>query len=335
MIAIVGYSRLPRAERVTADEAEMVQQVVRAALREAGLAREQIGFYCSGSCDYAMGRPFSFVSAIDGIGPWPPVAESHVEMDGAWALQEAWTHLLMGHIDAAVVYAFGKSSLTDIETVANLQLDPYTLAPLGLGQTELAGLQAAALLASGRAEEADLAAVVARHRGGEVSALLAAPYTAAPLRAHDGPQRTDGAAAVVLAGAELARTLRDQPVWIRGIDHRIALHSPGMRDLSRAACVTASAEALGILRDPPPLAELHTPYSHQELILVEAMGLSGTITPSGGALVDDIPQVSGLIRIGEAAAALYAGAAERAVAHASEGPCLQHNLLCLLERGHG
>ena len=54
---------------------------------------DDIGFTCSGSTDYLAGTAFSFVSTLDGVGPWPPIQESHVEMDGAWALYEAWVKL--------------------------------------------------------------------------------------------------------------------------------------------------------------------------------------------------------------------------------------------------
>ena len=40
--------------------------------------------------------------------------ESHVEMDGAWALYEAWVRLQHGDVDTALVYAFGKSSPGDL-----------------------------------------------------------------------------------------------------------------------------------------------------------------------------------------------------------------------------
>jgi hypothetical protein len=42
---------------------------------------------------------------------------------------------------------------------------------------------------------------------------------------------------------------------------------------------------------------------------------------------------TGLIRIGEAAARIHDGSARRTVAHATSGPCLQHNLVCVLEAG--
>ena len=41
--------------------------------------------------------------------------------------------------------------------------------------------------------------------------------------------------------------------------------------------------------------------------------------------------VAGLTRLGEAAARILDGTARRAVAHATSGPCLQQNLVCVLE----
>ena len=40
---------------------------------------------------------------------------------------------------------------------------------------------------------------------------------------------------------------------------------------------------------------------------------------------------AGLIRLGEAASRIMDGSARRAVAHATSGPCLQQNLVCVLE----
>ena len=39
---------------------------------------------------------FSFLNAIDSIGAVPPINESHVEMDAAWALYEAYIKVLTG-----------------------------------------------------------------------------------------------------------------------------------------------------------------------------------------------------------------------------------------------
>ncbi|MCA9572851.1 MAG: lipid-transfer protein, partial [Myxococcales bacterium] len=129
-VHVAGIGQLPRVLADTSrDEAQMIYEVVRAALDDAGLDHDDVGFVCSGSSDYVMGKPFSFASAIEGAGLWPPKRESHVEMDGAWALYEAWVRLQHGDVDVAVVYAYGLSSRTDAEQVFDLQLDPYTVAP--------------------------------------------------------------------------------------------------------------------------------------------------------------------------------------------------------------
>src|SRR5262249_20727502 len=130
---------------------------------------------------------------------------SHVEMDGAFALYEAWVRLQHGDVDTALVYAFGKSSPGPLRELLALQLDPYMVAPLWPDTVSLAALQARLLLDAGRATERDLAGVVAGSRRaaldtpnaqlrGEpaVEALLAEPYLVSPLRRHDCPPIGDG-----------------------------------------------------------------------------------------------------------------------------------------------
>src|SRR6202046_2732861 len=123
-----------------------------------------VGFICAGSTDSLIGGPFSFVAALDAVGVWPPRAESHVEMDGAWALYEAWVLLQEGEIDAALVYCFGRSSPGDLTEIMSVQLDPYYLAPLWPDPTSLAALQAQAMIDAGMATEAAFAAVASRAR---------------------------------------------------------------------------------------------------------------------------------------------------------------------------
>src|ERR1035438_5938362 len=107
----------------------MLVPIFQEVLRSTGLAKGDIGFWCSGSSDYLAGRAFSFVQAVDAIGAFPPIMESHVEMDGAWALYEAWVKILTGDADVALAYGFGKSSAGELRRVLALQLDPYLLPP--------------------------------------------------------------------------------------------------------------------------------------------------------------------------------------------------------------
>jgi acetyl-CoA acetyltransferase len=346
-IAVVGFaeSRSVRREPVKND-VEMVMPVISEAIARSGIPRKRIDFTVSGSSDFLSGIPFSFVYGLDAVGAWPPISESHVEMDGAWALYEAWVRLQHGDMDSALVYAFGKSSTGDLLDELVMQLDPYYQAPLWPDPVSLAALQARAYLeATGRGER-DLAEVAARSRRNALSnpkaqvkgefdpeALLSQPYVASPLRKHDCPPISDGAAAVVLAAGDLARSLCKRPAWIRGIDHRIEAHALGARDLTRSPSAALAGERAGVHRGPIDLAELHAPFTHQELILRDALQLESgvAINPSGGALAANPVMVAGLSRIGHAAQALLDGKAGRVVAHATSGPCLQQNLVCVLE----
>jgi acetyl-CoA acetyltransferase len=336
-VAVVGYAKTSFAPVEATNDVELVMPVVAEVLAGLGLTIADIGFTCSGSTDYLAGVPFSFVGALDAVGAWPPIEESHVEMDGAWAMYEAWVRLQLGDIDTALVYCFGKSSLTKgLAELLCLQLDPYVTAPLWPDAVSLAALQARAGLDAGAFTEHDMAAVVARTRGSATSELGDEAYYVAPLRRRDCPPINDGAAAVVLAAGDGARRLSERPAWIRGIDHRIETHSLGARDLAVSPSTRNAGAAAGAVGDgarPVDLAELHAPFSHQELILRRALSLAEdvAINPSGGALAANPVMVAGLDRIGEAARRIWSGDANRVLAHATSGPCLQQNLVCVME----
>lgn len=350
-VAVVAFAQAPSVRREERrNEVEMLMPVVQEALGACRLTRADVDFFVSGSSDYLAGASFSFVHALDAIGAWPPIQESHVEMDGAWALYEAWVRLQHGDADTALVYAFGKSSPGPLRELLALQLDPYLVAPLWPDSISLAALQARLFLEAGGATEADLAAVVARSRAAAlanpnaqlrgkptIEELLAQPYLVSPLRRHDCPPISDGAAVAVLAAGDRARQLCRRPAWIAGIDHRIEPHALGARDLAVSASTALAAERAGVFDGPVDVAELHAPFSHQELILRRALRLDGAtgVNPSGGALAANPMMVAGLVRIGEAARCVMEGGAGRTVAHATSGPCLQQNLVCVLEGRDG
>ncbi|MFH9553373.1 thiolase domain-containing protein [Streptomyces sp. NPDC017435] len=341
-IAVVAFAQTD-VLRTTDDvsEVEMLMPVLHSVLDQTGLKTADIGFTCSGSSDYLAGRAFSFTLALDGVGAWPPVSESHVEMDGAWALYEAWTKLLTGDADTALVYSYGKSSPGSLRDVLTRQLDPYYVAPLWPDSVALAALQAQALIDAGATDENALAAIGARSRQDATANSHAqsrgpmpqGDYVVRPLRTGDCPPIGDAAAAVILAAGERARQLCERPAWIRGIDHRIEAHALGVRDLTDSPSARLAAEKAGAFERPVDTAELHAPFSAQEVVLRTALKLGDDVrvNPSGGALAANPMMAAGLIRIGEAAARIHRGESDRALAHATSGPCLQQNLVAVLE----
>ncbi len=315
-IAIVSFAQAPVRSGLQETETQTLYPVITKAIEQSGLDRKEIGFTCSGSADYLQGAPFAFVSNLEATGAWPPISESHVEMDGAWALYEAWVCL---------------------------QNDPYYLMPLWTDHVSLAALQARALLDSGKATEADLQSVVERARANAAGNPNAQPlddargdddaFVVEPLRVRDCAPVGDGAAAAILVAGDRARDVCERPAWIAGIDHRVDPHYPGVRDLTRSHSAAVAAQQAGVDKAPVEVAELHAAFSHEELILRDALGLDDSVevNPSGGALMANPMMSAGLIRIGEAFRQISEHGKHRTVAHATSGPCLQQNLVCVLE----
>ena len=341
-VAVVGFAHARHTESTfgTTNGVEMFAPVFAECYRQTGLDRTDIEFWCSGSSDYLAGRAFSFISAVDTIGAFPPICESHVEMDAAWAFFEAYLKIATGQADTALVYGFGKASAsTDLDSALALQLDPYTVAPLWPGRHHMAALQARAGIDAGKWSEGEMASVAARATGRDERELLAEPYVADPLRRHDCPPVTDGAGAIILASGDRARELVDTPAYVTGIEHIADSAEFGARDLTDSPSARAAAvRATRSTGERPDLggvtvAELHTQYTHQELLLRTALGIGDhvAVTPSGGSLLADPLFSAGLERIGYAANDVMEGRSERALAHATSGHLLQQNLICLLE----
>jgi hypothetical protein len=297
-VAILASAMFQTPAEPARNEIELLLPIISGVLGQVGLTQSDIDFTVSGSSDYLQGFPFAFVSGLDAVGAWPPIRESHLEMDGAFALYEAVHVLQDSDFDTALVYSFARPSRGELDRTLAIQLDPYTVAPLWPDARGLAGLQAQAMRDSGRYPE--VAEVPPTHVA-------------------------DGAVAVILAVGDRARELSDHPVWIRGIDHRIESPNFGSRDLTQSASTRIAAEHSGA--SDIDAAWLHVLYPHQELLLRDALGLTTqSVDAAAGPMM-----VGGLERIASAADGIRAGQAKRAVAHATSGACLQQNLVAVLE----
>jgi acetyl-CoA acetyltransferase len=343
-VAVVGFAQRQMEEFDGSPTCvELLVPLFAELYEQTGWTRHDIGFWCSGSSDYLAGRSFSFVQAVDAIGVIPPVNESHVEMDAAWALYEAWVKIQTGEVDTALVYGFGKSSAGVLRRTLALQLDPYSMTPLWPDTVSLAGIQARAGIDAGLWDERAMAEVVnrsltdaekneyaIRKGGSSVDELLARPVYADPLRKHDCAPVTDGAAAIVLAADDRARDVQDRPAWIAGIAHYVDSINLGTRDLTRSPSAHAAGAAVPLAG--VEVAELHAPFSHQELVLRSELGLGDdvAVNPSGGPLSGNPMFTGGLIRFGEAAKKVWSGEAAKVLGHATSGPALQQNLVCVM-----
>jgi len=360
-VAVVAFAQAPIVAR---DEhrmaTEMLYPQIRCALAACGVERSAIDYQVAGSADYIDGRPFGFVSALEVMGAWPPTQDLHLEMDAAFAAHYAWIRMQAGDCDTALVCGHGKVSEGEPRRILNLELDPYYQAPIGLDPVATAALQASAFMARTGTTDRRLAEVAARNRtagarnpDAQVRApatadeLARTPWVVEPLRTGYVPPLGESAVCLVLAAEGKAEQMCDRPAWIHGTDQRIELQTLGARDLSRSPSARLAAEralAMAAVRSAAEvdLVELSAATPVEELILCEALDIetapsSPTVNPSGGPLVGHPLMMTGLIRLGEAFRQLAGQAGEhavagarRAIAHATNGHCLQQNLFWVL-----
>ena len=261
-VAVVGFAHAPHVRRTdgTTNGVEMLMPCFASIYAELGLQQTDIGFWCSGSSDYLAGRAFSFISAIDSIGAVPPINESHVEMDAAWALYEAYIKIAdrRGRHRAGLwirqVVAPGScagSSPCRPTPTPSRRCGPtrYRWPDCRHGSAWTPGNGQPSRWRRWRSSRSRPPVAPTRRKlrvldaAKSIAELLARPYFADPLRRHDIAPITDGASAIVLAAGDKARELRENPAWITGIEHRIETPVLGARDLTTSPSSAASAQA--------------------------------------------------------------------------------------------
>ncbi|HYB67050.1 MAG TPA: hypothetical protein VEC43_01880 [Candidatus Acidoferrales bacterium] len=252
-----------------------------------------------------------------------------------YSLTTAYMQILAGLFDIVAVEAHSKvSDIVDISPIYDLALDPIYTRPLGLNANFIAGLEMNRYLYGSGATSQDCRRVVEKNRRNGLSNELAinsaklesksdrADSISYPLTGDDVAPLADGAAVVVLAAEEAARSLREDPVWIKGVGW--ASDSPTLetRDWDKAIYAElASNQAYrqAKIHDPAreiEFAEVDDTYSYKELQHAEALGLAGKfrahemleqgvfdmggelpVNPSGGSIgMGHTLEMSGLVR---------------------------------------
>lgn len=173
-----------------------------------------------------------------------------------------------------------------------------------------------------------------------VSDVIESPMIASPLHKYDCCLVTDGGAAVIVTSAERARSLRQRPVYIRGIaeeaNHRNVLGMPDLTHTRAAVSARRALQMADVQLDEISTAHVYDAFTISLLILLEDLGFcakgeggpfaadgniapggSLALNPSGGGLAYLHPGMLGLYLILDAVEQLRGAAAERQVADAS------------------
>ncbi len=243
---------------------------------------------------------------------------------------------------ARVVVVEGHSKASNIltpDTILAYAQDPVLNRPLRLNTHFVAGMEMHRYLYESGTTREQCAAVVVKNRRNALRNPLAAygadlsleevlfgPPLAWPLGKREMAATTDGAIVMVLAAEEVARALREDPIWIRGIgwcNDSPSLESREWGNLPYIQEAAQMAYRQAGLRDPwneVDVAEIDDTYAYKELQTLEALGFCGygeagsllesgafdldgelPVNPSGGSLgVGHMLDATGLMRALEA-----------------------------------
>jgi len=259
---------------------------------------------------------------------------------------------------ARVVVVEGHSKASNLltpDTILAYAQDPVLNRPLRLNTHFVAGMEMHRYLYESGTTREQCAAVVVKNRRNALRNPLAAygadlsleevlfgPPLAWPLGKRETAATTDGAIVMVLAAEEVARALRQDPIWIRGIgwcNDSPSLESREWGNLPYLQEAAQRAYQQAGLRDPwneVDVAEIDDTYAYKELQTLEALGFCGygeagsllesgafdldgelPVNPSGGSLgVGHMLDATGLMRTLEAVFQLRGEAGAHQVAGA-------------------
>jgi len=352
-IAIVGVAQTPYRGRMRDKTCyDLVYEVTRDALEDAGMTIEDIDNVITVSNDFLDGRTISPMAVGEAAGAHDKNV-STVEGDGTFGAFYGAMRVL-GGFDTTLVVAHGKGSEGDMKVITNAMFDPVYQRHLGIEAVSAAALQANAYMERFDLSEEDFARVsVKNHQNARnnplahlplditVQDVMASEKLADPIKRLDCSPISDGAAAVIIAREGVAAKAKTLPAWIRGVAHCSEAFFLGDRDLAQSPALKKAAQkAYDMAGISDPLKEIHVlelydAFSYMEPLWLEGMGFCGAgegarlqregvtamggplpVNPSGGVLSAHALLTAGLARIAEASLQVRGQAGDRQVAGA-------------------
>lgn len=235
--------------------------------------------------------------------------------DGLHGLITAYMLIKTGQFDIVAVEAHSKASnLLTPSHIARYAQDPVFNRPLHLNSHFIAGLEMRRYLFETEATHQQCACVVVKNRGNALKnplasfgadltaeEVLSGSPVAEPLTAHEIAQPCDGAVVMVLASAEKARQLSENPIWILGVGWANDTPSLERRNWARAIHLQKAAQMAyhqaGISNPVNAIDffELDDTYAYKELQAMEDLrlcrpGEAGLLVEEGATHPDgDLP----------------------------------------------
>jgi acetyl-CoA C-acetyltransferase len=346
---------------------DLISEAVAGALRGTGLDVGDVDFVIDSGSDILDGRSISNCGFLGAMGAHHK-EESRVEEDGLWSALYGVCKIAAGSASVGLLVAYSKASEGDLAAFYATQCEPFYQRPVGFDHLAASGIQAQQYMARHGSSQDDLSrAIVHDWKNAaqnprvrvdtvpDAETIAASEMVATPLRRLEISRAVDGAVAVVIANADVARRVCPSPVWITGMGTAIDQHAFSGRALdSLPACEAAARSAYrsAALQAPLTASVVETGAGSVigEMMVLEALGLAGpgraldlydgddtAVNPSGGSLPADPVMATGLVRMSEAALQLAGRAgygkagARSAIVHGTGGVGMQNHCVFVLE----
>ena len=356
-VGIIGTGQTKHGRRDDVSYPDLVREAVNAAFEDAGITPEDIDGVVFGSMPSMMEgmayNHFYFADAMRAVGK--PILRTETCGSTGQSIAHTGVHWVSsGMADIVLVVGSEKQHEGDAQATMMTILEPFLQLSAG-GAPVAFSMQSREWMgyyhiAEEKAREAAAIISVDCHNAGANNPLahirkrftkeevMNAPIITYPVRLLDVCPSSDGACAVIFASEEKAKKICETPAWVKGMGFRGEEYFIG--DSSKAvwqSAIEASREAYkqaGITnpRKELDVAEIYNPFSYQELMFLECLGLcplgkaadyvidgvfspGGELScdPSGGVLCTNPIGATGLIRLAEAAMQVTGKAGSRQI----------------------
>ena len=296
---IVGIGVVESPEPMTQlSHKELLFQATRKAMDDAGIEREDIGGAITSSYDFLEGRSLSNQYTLDSIGGVMKPCDLRLGEDGIYNLFAGWMEVMVDPSQVMVLASVQKASERDREGVGYQKvladsMEPVFSRPVCKAVPNILGLESVLAAMDARAffhrtglKEDDLAKVVIKNLGNsgfkgknpDIKEILKSDMLSWPIRSMFKAREADAACAIILTSEKKAKSMKGEPVFVRGIGwcsdkSHFASRDQGVSRETRWAAQQAYDMA-GIRRPDREIdfAEISDWYAHRELIHCEALG---------------------------------------------------------------
>jgi acetyl-CoA C-acetyltransferase len=300
-VAIIGCGAVKIGKHPDRAESDLAMEAIGLALHDANISKDRIeGLFTTPDLLESVGLQTNLLCEYMRITPKFMAEISCGAIAAGLAIRCSMNEIMLGNIDVAVCYGAEREASINWFTNSpggqgyNLQ-EPVALQPYGSGGIIWAyALSAQRYMHETGAKEEHFAMASVRNRKNAMANSFAAftsPITVEdvmgslqlsyPIKLLDSSASRDGAAAVVLASEEVAKSVCDKPVFITGWgqyhDNSCFIPVDGCdKSISTFVATTRAAEeafkSANITPGEVDVAEVYAPFSPHELMIPEDIG---------------------------------------------------------------